>query len=367
MRKRLAVALGAVAMVAWPVLAQSSNHGGSSGGGGHASGGSSGGSHTSSSSGHSSGGHAQSSGHASSSAGAVGQSSNPGGAQQRHPRPGTGTGSHYFNGSGGYYPYYGGGRYPYYYSPFFGFGLGFGFPYFYNSFYPYGAWGFDPFWGGGYGYYDGGYYGGGYGGGGYYGGGEGENHRASGAVRLMVDPTDTEVYVDGTLAGTVDDFNGLSRHLELSAGRHEITLKHAGYKTHRFQVYASGGDLLKVRYDMEKGSGEDSSDDVITQGAPPSRNSDEPSGDERRGEERRMAVAPPRAEMGSLRMQIEPGDATVYVDGAFRGTGREVARLELPEGRHRIEIVRPGFKTFSQEVDVTSDHPAALSVTLERP
>jgi hypothetical protein len=64
---------------------------------------------------------------------------------------------------------------------------------------------------------------------------------------------------------------------------------------------------------------------------------------------------------------VQPEDASVYVDGAFRGSGREASSLRLAPGRHRIEVVRPGFRTAESEVEVPAGETTRLKVTLERP
>ena len=77
---------------------------------------------------------------------------------------------------------------------------------------------------------------------------------------------------------------------------------------------------------------------------------------------------PPRARAaGRLRLSVQPEDASVYVDGAFRGTGREAGSLRLAPGRHRIEVVRPGYRTSEHDVEVAPGETTPLSVTLERP
>ena len=77
-----------------------------------------------------------------------------------------------------------------------------------------------------------------------------------GAIRVLVDPADTRVYVDGYYAGVVDDFDGLFQRLHLAPGRHEISLKLGGYKTHRVRVYVGSGSTLKLDHEMEEGAGE---------------------------------------------------------------------------------------------------------------
>lgn len=55
---------------------------------------------------------------------------------------------------------------------------------------------------------------------------------------------------------------------------------------------------------------------------------------------------------GILDLQIEPADASVYIDGEFFGKASQLSRVELAPGRHRIEVVRPGYKTEETEVEV---------------
>src|SRR5262249_32666232 len=106
--------------------------------------------------------------------------------------------------------------------------------------YPYAyGWGYGyPYWGWG-GYYPGPVY-------------------AESAVTLDVRPKDARIFVDGYYVGTVND----SHHLALPPGPHEVTLKLAGYKTHRFGVYATTGHSVKLRYDLVQGSGEDAPDEL---------------------------------------------------------------------------------------------------------
>ncbi|HXB55477.1 MAG TPA: PEGA domain-containing protein [Vicinamibacteria bacterium] len=68
----------------------------------------------------------------------------------------------------------------------------------------------------------------------------------------------------------------------------------------------------------------------------------------------------------AVRMVVRPLDATIYMDGRFWGSGHDASTLRLPEGRHRVEVVRPGFRTYTQDFDVNADRPGQLSITLER-
>ena len=70
---------------------------------------------------------------------------------------------------------------------------------------------------------------------------------------------------------------------------------------------------------------------------------------------------------GRLELRVWPADASVYIDGEFRGTGRQVRSLEMGAGSHRVEIVRPGFPTYHREVEIRGGRTESLQVTLEQP
>jgi hypothetical protein len=319
------------------------------GGGGGSSGG--GGSHPSPGVSSSGGGSSSGSGYSggsSSGGSSSGGSYSPSTAERRHPRAGTGSGS-----SGGYYPGYpGGGYYPGYPGYYPGWGGG----YYWGSWWPYGSWGWY-----------GGYYGSPWG---WYGGGGGGTvyhtvERESGSLRVLVDPSEARVYVDGYYAGTVDDFDGLLQRLNVAPGRHEIALKLEGYKTHRVKVYVTPDTTTKLHYELEKGQGETFED--LAKDAPAGEwlREREPAESWSAGEDRSAVSNVPLA--GTVRLSVRPDDASVYVDGAFRGSAREASELKLAPGRHRIEIVRPGYRTVEREVDVVPRETTELRVELERP
>ena len=70
---------------------------------------------------------------------------------------------------------------------------------------------------------------------------------------------------------------------------------------------------------------------------------------------------------GRVRLEVRPDDASVYVDDAFRGMARDARILDLPPGRHLIELVRPGFAVERREVTVVTDERQDVLVELLRP
>jgi len=309
--------------------------------GGGASSSSAGSSHHSSSSGSSS--HSPSSSSSSSSGSNSSFSSSSTGAQQRHPRAGTGTGFRQ-HGRGGYvyYPYWGG------YSGYYGYGYGFGYgwsPFYSSGYYGYG---YQPYYAQRYGY------------------------SAAGSVRVLVEPNDTRVYVDGYYAGVADDFDGLFQRLRLSPGRHDIALKLDGYRSQTVKVYVPYDGTVKLHHTMVRGTGDDVSQDVVgrpeayARYEPRERHQADDDEDDDAEYDNRDRDSDQNVERGVVRLDVRPADASVYVDGAFRGTGRELRQLRLTPGRHRLEVVRPGYRTIDRELDVQRGEATDLDIDLDK-
>jgi hypothetical protein len=79
---------------------------------------------------------------------------------------------------------------------------------------------------------------------------------ATGELRIDVDQTFAEVWVDGYYAGTVDDFDGVFQALTLEDGSYSIEIAAPGYeplvfdvRIHPGQKITYRGDLLRARPD----------------------------------------------------------------------------------------------------------------------
>ncbi len=240
----------------------------------------------------------------------------------------------------------------------------------------YGYWGWPYGYYGYYGLYDGwypGYWGG------YYGWGPRPYYsvhvRSYGSIRLQVHPKDAEVLVDGGYAGTVDDFDGIFQRLHVRPGRHELTFRCEGYKTHHMRAYAPFDGTLRIRYEMERGpSNEETSsvvgrpsDDDPEEDAPAiAAGSDSDRDDEAEETDEPAAEAAPRPATAEVKLEVQPADAAVYIDGKFAGNADDVDDLRLPPGRHRIEVVRPGRTTFEKDIEVSAGQSLVLKVALDK-
>jgi hypothetical protein len=93
-----------------------------------------------------------------------------------------------------------------------------------------------------------------YGYGGGYGGGieRDDDSRPTGSIRLRMTPRDARVYIDGALVGTVDEFDGLTHHLDIQAGRHQLEIRAAGYENYTTEVVVTAGKTMTERASLKK-------------------------------------------------------------------------------------------------------------------
>jgi hypothetical protein len=180
--------------------------------------------------------------------------------------------------------------------------------------------------------------------------------RTHGALDIDVAPERAEVFIDGERVGTADDFDGFPDYLWLEKGTYDVVIFHPGYQTVARQISIYAGQVIDVDDRMTPGQ-ETRPEDLVSKSTV---NRDErlrrdreneeevrrwEAEDQRREEE---ASIDARGEPGRAWVRVSPDDASVYLDGRFLGTARELSRLRsgliVDAGEHRIEAVRPGLE-----------------------
>ncbi len=199
----------------------------------------------------------------------------------------------------------------------------------------------------------------------------------AGSARLQITPKEAEVYVDGYLAGSVDDFDGFFQRLDVMPGAHELTIYLEGFRTITQQVFFQPGQTLDIRQRMEPLAPGEDSGPRPTAAAPPVGQTyppDEmPLPPERRrgpwdGTRPELSAPEPAAGFGTLAIRVQPFDATLLVDGkewaAPEGDGPVL--IELSDGPHDIEVRKDGLPTYRRTVQVRTGRTLPLNVSLAR-
>jgi hypothetical protein len=234
------------------------------------------------------------------------------------------------------YPFYGypGYAYPYFYSPFWASPFWWGFQYPYPYPYPYGY---------------------------YY---------PAADLRIQVQPKQAEVYIDGYLVGTVDNYDGTFQRLDVPLGEHEITVYAPGYRSINQRMLFRPRESYHIRDVMQPlPAGEEGeprpapaprSQERAAQAPPP------PQYAPPRGGERRVPDRDVRADQfGTLAVRVQPGDAEIAIDGErWEAPGGERIVVQLSEGSHRIDVRKEGYRTYTSTVRVHAGETTTLNVSL---
>jgi hypothetical protein len=263
-----------------------------------------------------------------------------------------------------YYPHYYARGYAYPYYPVYGFGVGFGIGYGFGvgvgySAYPYGYYPYSypyPYYG-----YPVSYSG-------YYGA----------SLRLQVSPRETEVFLDGYYAGTVDEFDGVFQRLNVQPGNHELEFYHPGRRTVQQSVLLQPGKTANVKLAMQPLAAGEPEPARPVGNAPPPPEGEGPAeiapgrsyggGGPRENSVTVEAPPPNGAGYGSLSLRVQPGAADIRIDGerwAAPGVDERMV-VQLSTGRHVIQIENEGYRRYTTEVTVRSGETSALNVALTK-
>jgi len=201
-------------------------------------------------------------------------------------------------------------------------------------------------------------------------------------LRLVITPREAQVFVDGYLAGIVDDFDGTFQRLHVAPGDHEIVIYLQGYRTIRQHLYLGPNATRKIPETIEQlAAGEDAVRPPQPQAPLPSP-PDQDRGQQARPNPRRQQPPPPpppsqspepppadSVRGGSLILRVEPSAADVRIDGqqwVGPASGDDRLVVQVSEGHHRIEVSKDGYVTFTTEVDVQRGQSLPVNVSLAR-
>jgi hypothetical protein len=187
------------------------------------------------------------------------------------------------------------------------------------------------------------------------------------ALRLQVTPRDASVYVDGYAAGVVDDYDGVFQRLRLVPGPHEIVIYHPSHRTLRQNIYYNPGSTHTIRHTLEPLlTGEPPEPQPVPRVMPAYPGMPGQPGVPEGTRVPDEIRVPEGARMGTLALRVQPGDATVLVDGEpWRGPQtQDRLVIQLAAGAHRVRIEKPGFQAFTVEVDVRAGETSSFNVSL---
>jgi hypothetical protein len=161
------------------------------------------------------------------------------------------------------------------------------------------------------------------------------------------------------------------QRLKVKPGEHEIVLYLEGYRTVSQRLVLAPNSSQRIKYAMEQlGPGESSGPRPQPPPQPPAQEPREPSLPPAQAGP--PPPPPPSQQMperfGTLSIRVQPADAEVLVDGETWDSPGGQARLnvQLAPGRHHVEVRKPGFNTYAEDVLIRAGATLTLNVSLLR-
>jgi hypothetical protein len=143
---------------------------------------------------------------------------------------------------------------------------------------------------------------------------------------------DSGVWVDGNYVGYLKELKG-DKKVILIPGEHEIAVRQSGYEDFVQKIVVEPGQTQTIRVAMHL--------------SPRSRTPEV---------------------TGTLKLNIEPGRAAVFLDDKFVGHASEFGgkfhAMQISVGKHRVKVELPGYRTFETEVNLLAGQKSEVKTEL---
>jgi PEGA domain len=140
------------------------------------------------------------------------------------------------------------------------------------------------------------------------------------------------VWVDGNYVGYLKELKG-DKKLLLLPGEHQIAVRQSGYDDFQQQVVVEPGQVHNVAVKLMLSP---------------------------------RAVTPDVT--STLKLDVQPGRAAVFLDGKFVGHASEFGgvghSMLISPGKHRVKVELPGYRTFETEVNLLVNQKSEVKTEL---
>lgn len=201
-------------------------------------------------------------------------------------------------------------------------------------------------------------------------------------------PKNARVHLDDRFVGRARYLDGHPGYLYLEPGAYTLELRLEGYQTVSVDLKAERGCRYDLKHRLLKAPGASAGPDDRSFGrgkplervyAPVAEAAPTGSGTPRRGPDPSLRPdigreaaggdAAPMTRESTLRLQVRPSHAAVWIDGAFVASGDELAKMEAPlaiaAGSHTIKVEAPGHTGDTRTIDLRPGQELELEIVLQ--
>jgi len=195
-------------------------------------------------------------------------------------------------------------------------------------------------------------------------------------VILQVTPDDAQVLLNGKLVGYAYEFSTSQSGLMLNSRNNELVIKKEGYIEEAVNLHQYDSRKITVRMKLlqdEEYAGPAREPRPAAKVSTPKaaekmpeytalKEEPKPMPQDVDSEEKALEEKPV-----NVKITIAPDDAAIYLNGKFWGLSPRsgvIENLRLKPGKYALEVVKPGFKTYTKQLLIT-DQDVELIIKLE--
>lgn len=192
------------------------------------------------------------------------------------------------------------------------------------------------------------------------------------SIVLKVNPDDAHVLLNGKFIGEAYEFSTRASALKLRSKRNELVIKKEGFLEEEIDLERYNMRKLTITLELKPDMVLKRKTVEESEVAPPP-----PPPKEKREYKVVKEKEIPKGELKSsvkgvfsrVVLKVSPADSSIYVDGKFWGVVPDqgvINNFNLKKGKHRIEVLKPGFVTVLKIINVTGQKELKVIIKLEK-
>lgn len=188
-------------------------------------------------------------------------------------------------------------------------------------------------------------------------------------VILKIEPDDAHVLLNGKFIGEAYEFSTTESALKIKSRKNELVVKKKGFIEELIELEKYGSRKITVELTLKR---DEMSVRSIKKTAPPAKVK-KPSEKYKILKEKEIPKSeekiPEKITFSRVTLDVSPVDSSIYLDGKFWGVVPDsglISNFNLKKGKHKIEVLKPGYKTVIKIIDVKGKKDLKISIKLEK-
>ncbi|MEN8154472.1 MAG: PEGA domain-containing protein [Acidobacteriota bacterium] len=185
-------------------------------------------------------------------------------------------------------------------------------------------------------------------------------------VILKIDPDDAHVLLNGKFIGEAYEFSQKESALKIRSKKNELVVKKEGFREELIDLEKYGSKNITVQLTLKRDELYKVSEKQ-TAPPPPEKPSEKYKVVKEKDIPKNEEKSTRSITFSKVTLTIAPEDSSIYLDGKFWGVAPAngiISNFNLKKGKHRIEVLKPGYKTIVKIVEVSGKKDLQISIKL---